>query len=220
MKPGAPAAIEATIGKLRNAQVECAKMIEELAYFDTHKPESPLPVLSGFYPYPHDQIDFFQKRAADAHNLKKSVCALLAQLGPRAAELKSAMQSIVAIEPYEEWCANMKKARRPCRSGLESALEIIETACAAPPKQKRNRGLGSIKIGTAVKTYLSACDDTPQKFANHAGFDEKTIRKFLDGGNVDKKTFDVISKAMGITTEQLQNCDLPEPKKRKPRVRF
>lgn len=106
-------------------------------------------------------------------------------------------------------------ARRILREGGEKILGADASDGVAQPNcatgGSRKRGIGSPQAVEAVKAYLYRKGLSLTRFSAHAGSDERTIRRFLKRGSMQRSNFELMANAMGLTVEQLLAGELSVP---------
>ena len=85
-----------------------------------------------------------------------------------------------------------------------------------PPRWARGRrdsacpGLSArLKRCRVVTQYLQHTQMTDTQFGNQFQTTDKTVRKFLNSGQMRRSNFDEMAKSMGLTSEQLLRGELP-----------
>jgi hypothetical protein len=81
---------------------------------------------------------------------------------------------------------------------------------------KLSRTAGSPEAVAAVKAYLAAKVMNLTEFSIQSQMTERTARRFLEKGEIQRANFKSMAEAMGLTAEQLLRGELPDPIKRQP----
>ncbi len=80
---------------------------------------------------------------------------------------------------------------------------------------KVGRTAGSTEAVAAVKAYLAAKAMTLTDFSIQAQMNERTVRRFLEKGEIQRASFKAMAEAMGLTAEELLTGELPDSIKRR-----
>ena len=81
---------------------------------------------------------------------------------------------------------------------------------------KRKRTAGSPEAVEAVKAYLTAKVMDLTQFSIQSQMTDRTVRRFLEKGEVQRANFKTMAEGMGLTAEQLLRGELPASVKRRP----
>jgi hypothetical protein len=83
------------------------------------------------------------------------------------------------------------------------------TLSTRPQRQRMSRSLGTPEAVQMVTQYLHHTQMTDTQFGNQFLTTDKTVRKFLNSGQMRRSNFDEMAKSMGLTSEQLLRGELP-----------
>ena len=88
---------------------------------------------------------------------------------------------------------------------LAAAVSAVGSAALStkPPRQRMSRSLGTPEAVQAVTQYLQHTQMTDTQFGNQFQTTDKTVRKFLNSGQMRRSNFEEMAKSMGLTIEQL-----------------
>jgi hypothetical protein len=175
--------------RLREAAIECGKLIDELDAFDWN----PEPYLPGIeLPYDEVAIRHFIERARHAGDLQTKLLAIFSGLGTVGKPWENSVKTTLVSEGYPMQDGLMRHAKRPSRTGLDAVRNVINAALLV---------LGdSIRKPSAVEPRKRGPDPDTE---NH-----KQIADIIRRFEPDWRSLDKLEDIC----EALDNAKLPLPK--------
>jgi len=82
------------------------------------------------------------------------------------------------------------------------------------PRKRMSRCIGTPEAVQSVTRYLEHTQITHTHFGNQFQTTDKTVRKFLNSGQMRRLNFNEMAKSMGLTSEQLLRGELSPSMKR------
>lgn len=99
---------------------------------------------------------------------------------------------------------------------MESPDDVPAAVVTHSADGKLSRTAGSPEAVSAVTAYLAAKVMSLTEFSIQSQMTERTVRRFLEKGEIQRANFKSMAEAMGLTAEQLLRGELPDSIKRQP----